>query len=173
MHRVQSFRFLITLALFSIVMAACSSGAGDESEDVPDVMEEMGDVGEQTSGMDMPDLPDDLYTSTSKETDIGLFVASISSELDPLAINQIHSWIVHIETSDGAPVENAEIKIGGGMPQHNHGFPTSPAVTQDLGGGDYLIEGVKFNMGGWWELQISISTGDESDSVTFNLILPQ
>jgi hypothetical protein len=90
-----------------------------------------------------------------------------------LAINQIHDWIVHLENSDGVPVENAVIEVGGGMPQHNHGFPTSPEITQELGSGDYQLKGVKFNMAGWWELQLTISADNESDTVTFNLILPQ
>ena len=34
------------------------------------------------------------------------------------------------------------------MPEHNHGFPTAPRVTENLGEGDYLLEGMRFNMGG-------------------------
>ena len=59
------------------------------------------------------------------------------------------------------------------MPQHNHGFPTTPEVTEELGDGDYMIEGMKFSMGGWWELQLSINAAAGSDSVTFNIVLPQ
>jgi len=32
---------------------------------------------------------------------------------------------------------------------------------------------MKFSMGGWWELQITINADDGSDTVTFNIILPQ
>jgi hypothetical membrane protein len=38
-----------------------------------------------------------------------------------------------------------------------------------------LIEGVRFNMTGWWEIEVAIAadmgTGDHTDNVIFNLIL--
>ena len=119
------------------------------------------------------EMPDDLDTATTRMTDQGLFQATITSQLEPVVINQIHSWTLHLETPDGAPVENAEIAVGGGMPQHNHGFPTEPQVTKELGGGDYLVEGVKFSMGGWWEMSFSITSGGQSDTITFNIVLDQ
>ena len=36
------------------------------------------------------------------------------------------------------------------MPEHGHGFPTVPEVTEYLGDGKYLVEGLKFSMPGWW-----------------------
>jgi hypothetical protein len=57
------------------------------------------------------------------------------------------------------------------MPEHNHGFPTEPEITE-ASGGDYLLEGVKFSMAGWWELKLDITAGDQSDTVTFNVVLP-
>lgn len=39
------------------------------------------------------------------------------------------------------------------MSQHGHGLPTRPQVTQNLGNGDYLVEGTKFQMGGWWVMR--------------------
>jgi hypothetical protein len=44
-------------------------------------------------------------------------------------------------------------------------------VTQGLGDGAYRIEGVRFNMGGWWELKVTIAAGGVTDTVTFNLDL--
>ena len=67
--------------------------------------------------------------------------------------------------------ENAEIVVNGGMPQHDHGFPTSPQVTEELGDGEYLVEGVKFNMAGWWEMTLAITANGQSDSITFNIVL--
>ena len=91
--------------------------------------------------------------------------------MNPPDINEIHSWTLHVETPDGQAVEGATVSIDGGMPQHNHGFPTSPEVTQDLGEGDYLIEGVRFNMTGWWEMKFAIEAGGQTDTVTFNLVI--
>lgn len=118
------------------------------------------------------ELPEDLDTSTTKSTDQELFTVSVSSELDPLVLNEIHSWIIHVSSEEGQEVENATIEVGGGMPQHNHGFPTEPEVTAELGGGDYRLEGMKFSMGGWWELILTITAEGSSDSVTFNIVVP-
>ena len=35
----------------------------------------------------------------------------------------------------------------------------------------YEIEGVRFNMGGWWEFKLAINAPSGSDIVTFNLAL--
>lgn len=115
--------------------------------------------------------PASLDTSISILTDQELFRVSYSSNEKPLPLNRIHSWTLHVETADGQPVENAELSIDGGMPEHGHGLPTSPQVTENLGGGDYLVEGMKFQMPGWWEVRFDISAGGQSDTVTFNLIL--
>ncbi len=57
------------------------------------------------------------------------------------------------------------------MPQHGHGLPTAPQVTKNLGDGRYRIEGVKFNMSGWWTFEVAVDSADGSDSVTFNIVL--
>jgi hypothetical protein len=78
---------------------------------------------------------------------------------------------VTLQTADGAPLTKAAFAINGGMPQHGHGLPTTPQITKNLGDGRYLIEGVKFNMGGWWTFEIAIDGSAGADVVIFNLIL--
>lgn len=75
-------------------------------------------------------------------------------------INRIHSWILHVETAEGEPVENATIDVIGGMPEHDHGLPTRPRVTEELGGGDYRLDGVRFHMRGYWEIEVTVTTED-------------
>jgi len=104
-------------------------------------------------------------------SDDGHFKLSFESELQPLSINKIHSWILHIADSDGNAISNAELVVTGGMPEHNHGLPTSPAVTVALEGGDYKVEGMRFHMRGYWEIRVSIVTGTERDNVTIALTL--
>lgn len=79
-------------------------------------------------------------------------------------INRLHSWILHVESSLGVPIENARIEVVGGMPEHDHGLPTRPRVTQELGDGDYRLDGMRFHMSGYWEITVTITT-DESESV--------
>ena len=99
------------------------------------------------------------------------FVVSVYSTLKPIAINRMHSWIVHIDDRHGDPVDDAEIRVDAGMPEHNHGLPTTPQITQRLGNGEYLLEGMRFHMNGWWQIAISFSVNNDEDSVVFDLHL--
>lgn len=117
------------------------------------------------------EVPGDLDTSRSKLSRNKRFNVVIKPEDENIAINVMHRWIVEIATSQGRPVANAKVSVDGGMPSHGHGLPTSPRVTKFLGDGKYLVEGMKFNMAGWWELKFAISSGDQSDHVTFNVVL--
>jgi hypothetical protein len=115
--------------------------------------------------------PANLDTSTSRLSDAGLYRVSWRSDSDRVPLNQIHTWTLRVETADGQPVENAVILVDGGMPQHGHGLPTSPKVTAYLGDGEYRVEGLRFQMPGFWVMTFSISADGQSDSITFNLIL--
>ena len=69
------------------------------------------------------------------------------------------------------PLTDASIGVDGDMPQHGHGLPTRPQVTKHLGNGDYLVEGMKFQMGGWWVVDFTIEANGKQDTVRFNMIL--
>ena len=115
-------------------------------------------------------LPDNLDLARSRPSDARHFMVSVTPQDPDFKRNTMHNWIATVTTPDGAPVEGAVLRIDGGMPQHGHGLPTAPQVTTYLGDGQYLIEGVRFNMSGWWEFRLDISAGDTSDSITFNLV---
>ena len=116
-------------------------------------------------------IPANLDLSTTRISAQGAFRATIQPAAEPIPINRLHSWMLHVETPDGRPVENAAITLDGDMPQHGHGMPTMPVVSQYLGKGDYLVEGMKFQMGGWWVVDFDVSAGGKTDRVSFNLIL--
>jgi hypothetical protein len=115
--------------------------------------------------------PADLDLSRSKATGNGLFLASIEPEAGSFKQGEMHSWVLTVKKTDGTPVEDANIAVDGGMPDHNHGLPTSPQATAHLGEGRYRVEGVKFNMGGWWVLRFAISSPAGADEAVFNLTL--
>jgi hypothetical protein len=106
-----------------------------------------------------------------KKTANGLFVASFAPERGVVRQGEMQSWLLTLKTVAGAPVEGAAITISGGMPQHDHGLPTSPQATDYLGDGRYRIEGVKFTMSGLWQLHLAISAAAGSDSVVFDIVL--
>ena len=135
-------RHLLTLFLSSVPLAACSPPAAPAKS---------------------PPL-----TATS---DQGTFRVTAVSEVVPVPVNEIHHWRLRVETGDGQPVSNARIVIYGGMPEHQHGLPTVPRVTRELGAGEYLVEGMKFNMPGLWELKLTVWAGEATDQVTFEVVL--
>ena len=99
-----------------------------------------------------------------------LYAATLQPR-QPLRVRQLHTLEVLITDASGRPMEGARIAVDGGMPEHGHGLPTQPKVRRSLGGGVYEIEGLRFNMGGWWELKLAIESPVGTDSVTFNLNL--
>ena len=105
------------------------------------------------------------------ESTRGLFAVSYESELQPIEINRIHNWTLHIETTSGDPVAGAGIEVTGGMPLHNHGLPTRPLVTEELGDGTYRLEGMRFHMPGDWEITIKIDVDGKTDTVIVTLHL--
>ena len=116
-------------------------------------------------------VPADLDVSTTKLSAQGMYRGTIEPGVDPIPINQLHTWTLHLETPDRQPIEDATITVDGDMPQHGHGLPTQPLVTQYLGNGDYLVEGMKFQMTGWWYVEFAISRGEQQDTVRFDMIL--
>ncbi len=116
-----------------------------------------------------------LTSATADETQWtsqrGVFSVSYRSELQPIRINQLHAWVLRVTTAAGNPVVGATIEVNGGMPAHDHGLPTRPRVTEELGGGDYRLEGLRFHMAGEWEITLRISADGESDTVVIALLL--
>ena len=84
---------------------------------------------------------------------------------------QMQTVRVTVRDAEGRAIDEAHISIDGGMPQHGHGLPTRPRVTSHLGDGTYEIDGVRFNMGGWWEFKLAIAGSRGADTITFNLDL--
>lgn len=101
----------------------------------------------------------------------GLYVATLqgADTLKPRKMYTLQATV--IDNATGQPIADATLAIDGGMPQHGHGLPTRPRVTANLGNGSYEISGLRFNMGGWWELGLTITTAAGTDTVTFNLAL--
>jgi len=115
--------------------------------------------------------PEDLDYSRTRTSATGLYRATIRPQGDSIPQGRLQRWTLHLETATGAPVDSAAVAVDGGMPQHGHGLPTKPRVTRALGNGDHLVEGMKFNMGGWWVVKFRVSAPAGDDSVLFNVKL--
>lgn len=143
-----------------------------------------GDMPEKHEGMTMrvPDMAsqpstEDLDTATFQLSRDRNFLAHIevepSSESNSAAvpINEIHRWRLIISDLNGKAIEDATIEFVGHMPGHVHGLPTQPRITDQLAAGVYRIEGVKFQMHGWWVIEFNIVAGGATDTVKFDILL--
>ncbi|MDH5324508.1 MAG: FixH family protein [Gammaproteobacteria bacterium] len=115
------------------------------------------------------------YTSRAKAvtltTEEGNYRLSLFSNEAPIPVNKLHSWTVHVEDLQGNPLETGKLYANGGMPQHNHGYPTRLSVKKYLGSGDYEVEGVRFDMYGHWEMSLSVQVGLQTEFVLFKVNL--
>ncbi len=141
------------------------------------------DGGEDTAVFDFPEVkamghehamlhgppPKDLDYSTTKMTADNAFQVSYKSISGPIRINRIHSWELTVQDAAGQPVNNAKITVVGDMPEHGHGLPTEPIVTALGKDGRYRIDGMKFQMPGWWVVTMSIMANGVHDNISFNL----
>lgn len=109
--------------------------------------------------------------ATTQRSEKGLLQVRYEPEAQPVPLNTVHAWTLQVTSAEGQPVAGAQIAVSGDMPQHRHGLPTQPEVTADLGGGAYRVEGMKFQMPGWWAVTFEIRAQGEQDRVTFNLML--
>jgi hypothetical protein len=113
-----------------------------------------------------PQLRAETVTASGK-----FFQISVTSALQPMSINRMHGWTVLVTDQKSRPVIDASIQITGGMPLHNHGLPSTPRMTQELGVGQYLIEGMKFHMRGLWLIEVTITHDEQREVLTLNLEL--
>ncbi len=117
---------------------------------------------------DVRERPATLDTSPERLSENGLYKVRVQP-LQPVRPHRIHDWKLTIEHA-GKPVQSAIIVVGGGMPEHGHGYPTTPRA-EPVPGGGYLIRGMKFSMRGWWELRLDIRSAAGPDRVTFNVVI--
>ena len=108
--------------------------------------------------------------ATTRWSEHHRFQVSYAPSTTPVPTNALQSWTLTVTDQAGRTVPNAVIEVDGDMPEHGHGLPTTPKV-RNLGGGKYLLEGLKFHMPGWWVVTLDISAAGASDEATFNLKL--
>lgn len=116
--------------------------------------------------------PKALDVSLNRPSDQGRYAVSLRAQTATIPVNVMHAWIISVHGEDGKPIEAAKIDMDSMMPEHKHGMATKPRVTRALGNGDYLVEGIKFQMGGWWLLAFDIRDATGGDFVTFNILVP-
>ncbi|HET7520221.1 MAG TPA: FixH family protein [Candidatus Limnocylindria bacterium] len=159
-----------SLAFIAVLLAGCTAMAGDLSPTpaAPTMAASPTDsAAPSATATPVPNLREGVASEG------GLFIGSWSSEVEMPQVNEVHTWTLHIEDATGLPVEGATVVVDGDMPAHGHGMPTQPEVTADLGTGDYRVDGMAFQMGGYWVVDVTVSADGETDTIHFGLDLPE
>jgi hypothetical protein len=136
----------------ALLLAGCDSGS-DPALTAPGVS----NSGEP--GLETPVL------SLEARSEGGHYRIGARPAAPPVSLHEMHDWIVRIERMEGSSELPTTVLFDGGMPSHGHGFVTRPRVTQNLGDGEFLVEGVKFHMPGPWMLRITVKSHTGSDQV--------
>lgn len=106
----------------------------------------------------------------TQSSDDGRVNIAIFPKGGSLIFNDFHTWVVELTDDQGRPITDAQIAIDGGMKGHGHGLPSRPLVGGQLGG-QYLIEGMLFNMSGDWTLAFKVSTSIAQNIFVFPITL--
>jgi hypothetical protein len=117
------------------------------------------------SGPIQEDVGADMSRSLEATSELGRYRIATRPAAPPVELHQMHDWIVRIELLEESSAIPTSIRFDGGMPSHGHGFSTQPRVTQNLGNGEFRVEGVKFHMAGPWVLRITVTSREGSDYV--------
>jgi len=125
-------------------------------------------------GSDEPDPDEEV--NCAEETRDDEFVAGMSKAGDLWTFRLMdatpappdkgdNSWSVRVEQEE-AGLEGLNLTVTPFMPDHGHGTPIDPQVT-DEGGGDYRLAPVNMWMPGLWQVTVEAQDGDQLDSAVF------
>lgn len=82
-----------------------------------------------------------------------------------------NTWTVRIADAGGTPEESMVVTLRPWMPDHGHGSPVEPEVT-DLGGGEYEVQSLNLFMPGLWQITFNLETADgTTDEVMFSICI--
>lgn len=103
----------------------------------------------------------------------GRYLVSLAPQVDPIPVRAFHTWRIHIRDLPATATRTTTLRatFDGRMPLHRHGLPSKPRTVAEQADSTFLVQGVKFSMGGWWQLLVRLESGGVKDSVIFNLNL--
>ncbi len=100
-----------------------------------------------------------------RTSDKGLFHIKLSSKGELLIYGR-NELDIYVTDNKGSGIEGATIQITPWMPEHGHGSPWPPTVTEK-GNGLYRAV-IPIIMIGHWELKFTIRKGDLEDIAVFD-----
>lgn len=149
---------IAVIAAASLLLTACESEPSESSDG-------MNDDGMETRICD-GESRDDFSIGVVRAG--GSVEVSIMDATPADPIRGDNGWILGVSDAAGG-VEGATIAVRPWMPDHGHGTPVQPMITE-MGGGDYQITPLNLFMAGLWEITFNLELADGStDEVMFSV----
>lgn len=101
----------------------------------------------------------------------GTFKVSVAGQAATLQQNKLETLTIMVTRSGGQAVIDAKMSVSGKARDVKRQLPTEPQVTKHLGGGKYLVEGLRFNMAGNWLLEFDIQSGADKDKSLLEVLV--
>ena len=99
--------------------------------------------------------------------DAGITVKLMSSEPSPPKLGD-NAWTIALADASGVPIAGASLVFKQWMVDHGHPGAKNPLI-KDLGGGRYSLSPVNFNMPGYWENYLSVTTDTVDTMLTIKI----
>jgi hypothetical protein len=103
-------------------------------------------------------------------TDNGSYYLYWSSIPTEIPFNEQFTLTVMVHDGDdhSLMLRDRELDLQATMPAHEHGMETTPEILRDENG-LYTVNGMLFHMGGEWELDFTISDGNDAEHAYFTV----
>jgi hypothetical protein len=89
----------------------------------------------------------------------------------PPRVGVTADWTITVANAQGVPSKDCQVEFDGTMPEHGHGLPTAPRVVPSAEPGRYRVEGVRFSMAGYWQLDVAAKCDSSLARARFDLTL--
>ena len=96
------------------------------------------------------------------------YLVAFRAEPLRIEVGEPFSLLVNACTRGNNPAEL--VGVDAQMPEHRHGMNYRPTIVS-LGNGRFRVDGMIFHMPGRWELALDVRDGEESERLSYELIV--
>ena len=111
-------------------------------------------------------------SATAWPSSAGSYVVRFRPTPEPMPDNEVFAldvWVFDPAWPD-APLEDVELSVDAGMPQHGHGMNVVPTVARQ-DGGRFRVDGMLFHMTGEWQVYFDVTRGPVTERAQYPVML--
>lgn len=83
-----------------------------------------------------------------------------------------HAWEILVADRSARPARVRRLAFAATMPAHGHGLPTVPRIVAADEAGWIRVRGVRFHMGGHWQIRVEFDAEQGGDVAIFDVDIP-